>query len=865
TQTFVNQTTLPTPSSGVQLATSAAYDPQSGAQLSATGMNSDQTQVTQYDRLLRPMTVTSPNGGVATIVYNGNDTEVDQTRGSGPEAVTHTAVDAYGRKSRVAVYNGQSGNAWYQVDYCYDAAGLLQFQSVRYQGSGFAGANANKQCTGAGTSYIYDALGRVTSTTNADGTASSQYNGRTVRQTDVSGAQKITQYDLLGRISTICEISSSNLQGDPPQTCLGDIGGYTGYVTQYDYSVVNTTKITQGAQTRTFTTDLAGRTTSVSEPERGTTTYSYSYNPTGLQVIRTRPTANQTSATVVTTTTTQYDSLGRPLTVIYSDGTPTRNYTYDTSVAWPIISQQNIKGMLSMASSNIAPSYEGTVYSYNAMGQIVGMAKCQPSGCSNRAFDKLLPYSYDLLGNMTSSSDGAGVTISYQYSPASEVQSITSSLNDANHPSALVSNVQNGPYGPTSYQMGNGLTSVLSYDAMGRGNGSYACTNSTQVGCAGGTQLYGYAVAWQGSRLASSADSVQGYQATYGYDGFNRLTNVNVTSGSASSYSYVYDRYGNRWGQNPAQSGPAPQLTFNSSTNQITTGGFSYDAAGNMLSDGLNSYQYDAEGNMISSGGQQLSYDALNEQIQTKFIGASFESEIVFDQWGKTSSLWKANVYNAVQGNSEIDATAYWGSTAIESYQPGSSTSHFRYRDWVGSLRMETNAAGVVTVTRAGLPFGDATSNTSGSRDVSFDGYAGYWDGSTSTTNHAPFREYSNLAGRWMSPDPYDGSYDSGNPQSFNRYSYVLNNPLGYVDPSGLQCQVNANYGDIYDDGIGDVCDEVDPDGGTYQVYSGGDGGCPVDACATTDPNPPIDPCLLSFNCGLPPTQTGTNQTNIAA
>ena len=107
-----------------------------------------------------------------------------------------------------------------------------------------------------------------------------------------------------------------------------------------------------------------------------------------------------------------------------------------------------------------------------------------------------------------------------------------------------------------------------------------------QLGCSGGAQLYGYSAAWQGSRLQSSADSVQNYQATYGYDEFNRLTGLNVTSGSASSYSYVYDRYGNRWQQNPSGSGPAPQLSFDPPSNQILVNGFSYDAAGNLLSDG---------------------------------------------------------------------------------------------------------------------------------------------------------------------------------------------------------------------------------------------------------------------------------------
>jgi hypothetical protein len=35
-------------------------------------------------------------------------------------------------------------------------------------------------------------------------------------------------------------------------------------------------------------------------------------------------------------------------------------------------------------------------------------------------------------------------------------------------------------------------------------------------------------------------------------------------------------------------------------------------------------------------------------------------------------------------------------------------------------------------------------------------------------------------------PDPYEGSYDLGNPQSFNRYAYVQNDPVNFVDPSGL-------------------------------------------------------------------------------
>lgn len=70
------------------------------------------------------------DGGSAAYTYSATDTEVNQAMGGGAYADTHTLVDAYGRKSRVAVYNGQPSNQWYQVDYCYNAVGLLQFQSL---------------------------------------------------------------------------------------------------------------------------------------------------------------------------------------------------------------------------------------------------------------------------------------------------------------------------------------------------------------------------------------------------------------------------------------------------------------------------------------------------------------------------------------------------------------------------------------------------------------------------------------------------------------------------------------------------------------------------------------------------------------
>ena len=54
--------------------------------------------------------------------------------------------------------------------------------------------------------------------------------------------------------------------------------------------------------------------------------------------------------------------------------------------------------------------------------------------------------------------------------------------------------------------------------------------------------------------------------------------------------------------------------------------------------------------------------------------------------------------------------------------------------------------------------------------------------------DHTWFRKYESFAGRWTSPDPYRGSMSIGNPQTLNRYSYVLNDPVNFIDPTGLDC-----------------------------------------------------------------------------
>ena len=109
----------------------------------------------------------------------------------------------------------------------------------------------------------------------------------------------------------------------------------------------------------------------------------------------------------------------------------------------------------------------------------------------------------------------------YTVSLANELFSMTSSLSNSTNPANILSNVQNGPNGPVSYNLGNGLAGSYSYDTLGRLSGGAVSS--------GGTQVYNFTSGWKGSQLQSSSDSVLGQGSTYGYDEFNRLASRTVT------------------------------------------------------------------------------------------------------------------------------------------------------------------------------------------------------------------------------------------------------------------------------------------------------------------------------------------------
>ncbi|MGC2214120.1 MAG: RHS repeat-associated core domain-containing protein [Silvibacterium sp.] len=130
-------------------------------------------------------------------------------------------------------------------------------------------------------------------------------------------------------------------------------------------------------------------------------------------------------------------------------------------------------------------------------------------------------------------------------------------------------------------------------------------------------------------------------------------------------------------------------------------------------------------------------------------------------------------------------------------YRAQDGTTYFEHQDWLNTTRMRTDYEGNIAGTFTSLPFGDGSSSTLNKAAAGQDNthFADLDLDNETNTDHATFRQYGNIQGRWMSPDHYSGSYDSSNPQSMDRYSYVLNDPLVYVDPDGTsQTQCGTNY-----------------------------------------------------------------------
>lgn len=774
---------------------SGAYDFSSGLLTTFTDQNSNQSTF-QYDNMLRFTKAVFPSQSVNGTPMNG------ETDFYYPDSVTverqekidgsrwtdlFVRFDGLGREIRRIKANDES-TPWDQTDTCYDARGLESFVTYPYQGGGLS----DPMCTKPGDTHTYDALRRTLSITHPDSTSvSSTYAGAATSVSDegngTRSVRRISQVDGLGRLASVCEVTSTTLAygitgSTTPAACGQDISA-TGFLTTYQYDGLDDlTSVTQGPlAARSFSYDSLGRLMSASNPESGTVTYSYDND--GNLIQRTQPAPNQTGSLTVSVTM-HYDPLNRVYSETYSDTTPPATINYDESSALGVSLTNTIGKRSSEFTGPSSAKISGAVFSYDTMGRVLLNSQCTPQNCGSGVFP--VNYGYDLLGNILSSTNGVGTTLTYSYNRAERPTGLTSNLADNNHPATLLSAAHYDAYGLNlSATLGDNLNGHVAVSEtrteVTSGIGAYrGWLGSYSVGTSGGVYSLTMSSYAPNGNILTANDSVNG-NWTYGYDDFNRLTSAAKTG---ASYTYAYDRFGNRWQQN----GPTTVLeTFDANNHNLPADGVTFDAAGNVKSyyNGSHTYQYtyDAENRLstVDTSAGAYTYDAEGKRVRSSVSGVI--SDYIYDLGDHVMTVVGSSG-NWTRGE------VFLGSRHVATYGGGSSgATYFAFTDALGTERARTTVAATVCETVTNLPFGDGQA-TSGTCDPTPLHFTGKQRDTESNLDYFGARYYASALGRFYIPDwataptavPY-AHY--GNPQSLNLYAYVQNNPTTVGDPDG--------------------------------------------------------------------------------
>ena len=803
---------------GLHLTSGATYNFNTGLVDVLTDEN-DQDSTNYYNSdSLRLDHVTYPDGGATYLTYsdalaadaNGKyHSYIDRAikldaPGGAPRYVTiRQFFDGRGATARV--FSGYtSTNGWPAQDIEYDVMGRAYRTSNPYYASGNSAA-INPD--GFWSTSSFDPLGRVTQVTMPRGdnnntlttSVSLSYDGVYTTITDQAGKTRRQKIDALRRMVRLDEPTSSGLGSttSPNQT------------TSYDYDALNNlVHITQGAQHRYFKYDSLSRLIRERQVEQSTnSSYNLSDSLTGNSSWSRKFEHN--SSGLVTDSydargvhaTFSYDALNRITQISYSDSTPTAHYYYDSQTlpsGAPNYTHSNTTGRLLAATYGSGAT--GSYFAYDARGRALTQKQVTGSTTYSLSYGynygglltgetypsgRSLAYSYDEGGRLSSLGDGISTFANaFTYAPHGDITSETWG-NTAVHTMAFNRRLQ---INQVKLMVGSAIQQQYDYSYGQFNTGTGAVDTSKNNGQIGKIN----------STIGTTAQWNQGFS----YDALGRLSNVAEYQGNSMStqtyaQGYAYDRYGNRTQSANSTLGLSAVSTSDYDTannnNRFVSTAATYDAAGNITSDPKFrslTYIYDANGRQKSASNGSWTetqvYDGAGQRVQTT-VGSSTRT-MVYDAFGRNVAEYSGTVLEREH--------IYRGGGLLAIYEAGASAVRYVLTDLQGSARTVLNSGGAVIARHDYLPFGEEIATGIGLRtsgqgfgatDPNRQKYGLTERDDTSGLDHTWWRKYENRSGRWTSPDPLRGTI--GVPQSFNAYSYAANDPVNFVDPTGLDPQ----------------------------------------------------------------------------
>ena len=443
------------------------------------------------------------------------------------------------------------------------------------------------------------------------------------------------------------------------------------------------------------------------------------------------------------------------------------------------------------------------MYSYGKPGQVIGkrlriLTSADDQG--HTATDDLnASWSYDNEGRLTGvtypvdanyiSQFGPAPAYTYTYNGLGQLNGMTDNNNNG---ASVVNGVTYNPAGQLTQMISSSGTETRSYNNMGQ------LTNITVPGAINLT--YTYSTSGQNNgKILSQTDAITGETVTHAYDSLNRLIcsyggNSSVQAancptnpaGAVWGQGFQYDGFGNLTAKN-VLAGAVPTLSVGIDPNTNHIIGQSYDANGNMLSSPTGSpLGYDAENRLTSTvqygnpNSMEYAYDGQNKRVWScAFDTNAWQSSV--DQYNVTSQKF---YFYGPDGRLLSTFTpkymaAYRNYT--QTFPPTLTMSAPATRLYFGS-RLLGNEDRLGSHDRY-YPYGEDRGSNPGDGSVTF---ATYTRDSATGLNYADQRYYASGWGRFNSPDPYVAIAATAEPQSWNRYSYVQNDPVNYGDRRGL-------------------------------------------------------------------------------
>lgn len=793
------------------------YDAQGRFLLSETDAAGLTTSYSGYNIFGKPTTVIDPRGNVTSYNYDnwGNllavlypDGRIDNTTyrwaleeiqgclykvtvGGNVSPTQTTWYSSLGQELRTGLKRFDGDTIY--TDKQYSNGGLLLHESLPYK---------NAADTIRWSRVHYDSYGRVD----------------TVRAS--SGAMTIYEYNGRATVTTEDGISTGQVlgaNGNPIATL--DNGGTIQYYYRPDGQPDSLHVKVGGSMahpvyaTTQFTYDAYGRRTSVTDPSAGTRTDAYTDNADGSSSVL--------HTTTNGTVTTYRDTLGRITSIQRHDNISPPEPEEPEERARRLAAAQTDSAAIAITrtSSNLRSQNFNTTYTYNSYGDLVS-AVSNNGTSTYYTYDTLgrvvtqrenIPnsrwlqrgFTYDTVGRVSTTTytthSGISVTESYVYANGHHVS--TSAMNAT----IWQLSAENALGQPTAITTGS-AGRYYTYDAYG------FPTRRKLESAEGATTMdfrYSYShstgnMNWRedATRDVTSEDFVH---EAFGYDNLNRLTSMsdNLLSTRAVTYSnsgnilsiggngsFYYENanshpYRISWGEIGEDAWcPEPVISLGytsydrpmyitSSSDQVE---FIYNDAGDRVA--AYSWTY--------VGGE----DEIHLNWRREYIGGRYESEYINNTTRET--LWLGgDAYSAPMIFYRENGTGgalynigrdVQGSITHLATADGTLLKEYSYDPWGRQRDPATHAF----ATYGPLPDDEeertATSNTNLIPTL-HRGYCGHEHLEAFGLINMNARLYDPFNGRFYSPDPYVQAPDFS--QSFNRYSYCLNNPLKYTDESG--------------------------------------------------------------------------------